>query len=185
MKTIAVLALSTVLVGCSTYAVPRYSISTDTVVALRAVGDVKASVGDFRNDSPTNKDSQPGEIMCRAVGPIKTPDGESYADYVRKALISELIIANIYEKESTLELTGRLTTLDFDSMGGTWTVGMELSSSNGKSIAVNNTHKYTSSFYGETACNQTAQAGLGAIQDAIRALVTHADFKTLLAEESR
>lgn len=182
MKVIAILAASVVLAGCSTYAVPRYSVSTDTVAALRSVGDVKVDVGDFSSANDVAKREQPGEIMCRGVGPIKTPDGESYAEYVRKALVSELVIANIYEKGSPVGLTGRLTELDFDSMGGTWVVGMELISSNGKVVAVKNTHKYTSSFYGETACNQTAQAGLGAIQDAIRAAVTHQDFKSLLIQ---
>jgi hypothetical protein len=30
------------------------------------------------------------EITCRAVDPIKTPDGETYAEFIRKALIDEL-----------------------------------------------------------------------------------------------
>ncbi|TKR55348.1 hypothetical protein D7I39_11040 [Allopusillimonas ginsengisoli] len=180
MKKMMVILLTLGLAGCSTYAVPRYSVSTDTVAALRAVGDVQVEVGEFLSAKPTGPNDRPGEIMCRGVGPIKTPDGESYAEYVRKALISELIIANIYSKEAPIELTGSITALDFESMGGSWTVGLELRSSNGKSVAITNTYKYQSSFYGETACNQTAQAGLGAIQDAIRAAVTHKDFPALL-----
>lgn len=119
--------------------------------------------------------------MCRAVGPIKTPDGETYAEYVRKALISELIIADIYDADGPIELTGKITKLDFDSAGGTWSVGLNLESSNGKSLAIQETYKYQTSFYGETACNQTAQAGLGAIQETIKAAVMHKDFRALIA----
>lgn len=180
MKKVLIALLSLGLAGCSTYAVPRYSVSTDTVVALREVGDVRVEVGEFLPSTPPGPNDRPGEIMCRGVGPIKTPDGESYAEYVRKALISELIIANIYSKDAPIELTGKITELDFDSMGGSWTVGLQIRSSNGRSVDVANTYKYKSSFYGETACNQTAQAGLGAIQDAIRAAVTHKDFPALL-----
>lgn len=180
MKKAVVVLFTLGLAGCSTYAVPRYSVSTDTVIALREVADVKVEVGEFLPAKVPGPNDRPGEIMCRGVGPIKTPDGESLAEYVRKALISELIIANIYSKDAPIELTGKITELDFDSMGGSWTVGLEIRSSNGRAVDVVNTYKYQSSFYGETACNQTAQAGLGAIQDAIRAAVTHKDFAALL-----
>src|SRR5690554_690029 len=156
MKKAVVVLFTLGLAGCSTYAVPRYSVSTDTVVALREVGDVKVEVGEFLSTKEPGPNDRPGEIMCRGVGPIKTPDGESYSEYVRKAFISELIIANIYSKEAPIELTGKVTELDFDSMGGSWTVGLQIHSSNGKSVEVANTYKYQSSFYGETACNQTA-----------------------------
>lgn len=180
MKRLCVAVVALGLVGCSTYAVPRYTVSTDTVVALRAVGDVKVDVGEFSATKVPGPNDRPGEIMCRGVGPVKTPDGETYEEYIRKALISELIIADIYAKGAQIELTGKITKLDFESMGGSWTVSMEIQSSNGKSVAITDTYKFQSSFYGETACNQTAQAGLGAIQDVIRALVTHKDFASLL-----
>jgi hypothetical protein len=63
----------TVLSGCSTYAAFRYSISADTVATLRGLRGQSVRVGDFTA-------AQPGrtEITCRAVGPIKTPDGESF-----------------------------------------------------------------------------------------------------------
>lgn len=170
------------LAGCSTYAVPRYSVSTDTVLALRAIGDVKVEVGEFVGAKEAGPNDKVGEIMCRGVGPIKTPDGESYAEYVRKALISELVMANLYAKDAPIELTGKLNELDFQSTKGYWTVSLEILSSNGKSLEVENTYEYQSSFYGETACNQTAQAGLGAIQDAIRAAVTDESFPSLLID---
>jgi len=171
-----------VLAGCSTYAVPRYSVSADTVAALRAVGEVKVDVGAFADQNAPGANDRPGEMMCRGVGPIKTPDGETYAEYIRKALISELIIADIYAQGSPTSLTGTVSGLDFSSTSGTWTVGLEIKSNNGRSVAVTNIYKYKSSFVGETACNQTAQAALGAIQDTIKRVVTHADFKALLKQ---
>ncbi|RQW17135.1 hypothetical protein EHS17_15805, partial [Rhodobacteraceae bacterium CH30] len=166
--------------GCSTYAVPRYSVSADTVAALRSIGNVKVDVGAFVDAEPKSANDRPGELMCRAVGPIKTPDGETYAEYVRKALISELIIADIYDDNGSIELTGKIAELDFDSTGGTWSAGLDLESSNGQKLSVRETYKYQTSFYGETACNQTAQAGLGAIQEAIKSAVMHKDFRALV-----
>jgi hypothetical protein len=67
-------------------------------------------VGDFTA-------AQPGrtEITCRAVGPIKTPYGESFEAFIRKALIDELRIAEIYSETVRVTLTGRLDSLDFSS----------------------------------------------------------------------
>ncbi|BEU25806.1 hypothetical protein [Paraburkholderia caribensis] len=49
-------------------------------------------VGSFTQASSENTN----QIMCRAVGPIKTPDGESFAEFVKSGFVSELKIAGVY-----------------------------------------------------------------------------------------
>lgn len=60
----------------------------------------------------TNNDTQ---IMFRGVGPIKTPDGETFAEYIRRALISELKIVCAYADDAPLQLSGWLNNADFSS----------------------------------------------------------------------
>ncbi len=168
---VAVLALT----GCSTYAVDRYSISADNVVALRALGPSKTSVGEFSSSKQGLK-----EIMCRAVGPIKTPDGNTFADFIKEALIDELQMAEIYSANSPIILTGNLDNINFDSNSGKWNLALTVKSSNGQTISVSEEYKYTTSFYGETACNQTAQALMPATQNLIKKVVTNQDFSFLL-----
>jgi hypothetical protein len=163
------------LSGCSTYAIPNYSISADTVAMLKANVPGKVGLGEFTSAPNIN-----GDITCRAVGPVKTPDGESYAQYLRNAFRSELIIAERYDARSPISLTGSLDNFTFDSNAGFWTVGLTVASSNGNSLRVEQKHAYATSFYGETACNQTAQAGMGAVQKTIGAVVTSPQFPTLL-----
>lgn len=167
--------MAVLLAGCSTYAAQRYSIYPDNVVALRALGPVKVNVDDFTASQPGLK-----EVDCRAVGPIKTPDGEAFEDYVRKALVDELKIAEVYADDAPVTLTGNLDKLDFSSWEGIWTLSLTVTSSNGQSLSVDSVHDYDSSFVGEVACNQGAQAFVLAVQNLISNLVRHPDFKNLV-----
>ena len=174
-RRIVVILSVTVLSGCSTYAAQRYSISADNVTALRALGGKTLNVGSFTSSQPGLK-----EIMCRGVGPIKTPDGEPFADFIRKALIDELRMANAYAVNAPITLTGNLTQIDFSSNSGNWTLALTVSSSNGKSLTITENYPYTTSFYGETACNQTAQALMPAVQNLVGKVVRSPEFLTLL-----
>ena len=176
MKNFLVLMYVVLLVsGCSTYAAHRYSISVDNVVQLRTLNGKTINVGNFTSTKEGLK-----EIACRAVGPIKTPDGETYAEYVRKALIDELKMANIYSDDAPITLTGNLNDINFSSSSGTWNLSLTVNSSNGKSLTVTDDYSFTTSFYGETACNQTAQALMPAVQNLIAKLVRDDGFKLLL-----
>lgn len=164
-----------VLAGCSTYAVDRYSISADNVTVFRALNLEKISVGEFTSFKPGLN-----EIVCRGVGPIKTPDGNTFADYIKESLIDELQIAEIYSLEAPIILTGHLENIDFSSADGIWNLALTVKSSNGQSISVTEEYRYTTSFYGETACNQTAQALMPSVQNLIKKIVTNADFPNLV-----
>lgn len=174
-----ILALSIVLLmsGCSTYSTGRYSISTDNVMALRSLNGKTLNVGSFTATNAGQK-----EIMCRGVGPIKTPDGEPFAEFIRKAFLDELKISNSYSPTSSLTLTGNLEAIDFSSANGTWNLLLSVKSTNGKSMLVSESYPFTTSFVGETACNQTAQAFIPAVQNLVGKVVRSNDFVTLLTQ---
>ena len=109
-----------------------------------------------------------------------TPDGNTYADFIKEALIDELQMAELYSVEAPTLLTGHLDDINFNSTTGDWNLALTIKSSNGQSISVTENHKYKTSFYGETACNQTAQALMPAVQDTINRVVTHKNFSNLL-----
>ena len=170
---VAVIILSA---GCSTYAASRYSISADNVRTLRTFKGQALNVGAFSAAIPDQT-----EIMCRGVGPTKTPDGETFEQFVRKAFVDELTIAEIYSPDAPTTIVGRLDAIDFSSgVGATWNIALTVTSSNGQSISVTEEYGYTSSYYGETACNQTAQALMPAVQNVVGKVVRHPNFPTLL-----
>ena len=135
------------------------------------------NVGQFTAAKPDRT-----EITCRAVGPTKTPDGESFEEYIRKAFIADLDIAEVYSAAAPVTLTGRLDAIDFSSglTDAAWDIALTISSSNGKSLSVDNHYSFAGNFVGEVACNQTAQALMPAVQDLIGKMITHPDFAALL-----
>jgi hypothetical protein len=167
---LSAIALAT-LSGCSTYAVQRYSVKADNVVAYRETNK-KYNVAPFTASTPELK-----EIMCRGVGPIKTPDNQTFAAYIAGAVTDELKMAGAFDAKSSNTLTGNLDDIQFDSMSGSWTIVLSLKASNGDSVKKQEKYKYTTSYYGETACNQTAQAFMPAVQNLLGQFATEANLK--------
>jgi len=110
--------------------------------------------------------------------PLKTPDGETFEEFVRKALVDELKIAELYAAAAPV---GLFDAIDFQSgADATWRIKVTLSSSNGKSLAIAEEYGYKSSYDGETACNQTAHALMPAVQNVVSKVVQHPDFPSLM-----
>jgi hypothetical protein len=171
------LLMSLTVTGCSTYAASRYSISADTITALRTFRGQTVAVGAFTARTPGKT-----EITCRGVGPIKTPDGEPFEEFIRKALIAELTIAEVYATSAPVVLTGMVESIDFSSglTDAAWDIALTLGSQTGKILTVTEHYVFTSSWYGETACNQTAQALMPAVQNLVGKAVRHPEFSGLL-----
>lgn len=177
LKALLFVSITMLVSGCSTYSATRYSISTDNVMALRLLNGKTVNVGAFSASTPGQN-----EIMCRGVGPIKTPDGEPFAEFVRKAIIDELKIANIYSFSAPVTITGNLDAIDFSSASGNWNLALTVRASNGRSISVSESYGYTSSYFGETACNQTAQAFMPAVQNLVGKIVRSPEFGALVSQ---
>lgn len=173
---LSIIFLVITLSGCSTYSANRYAISVDNREALKASNPdgEKINLGEFTATEPKTV------ITCRAVGPVKTPDGEPFVEYIRKSLEDELKIAEMYSKDAELVISGNLDHIDFNSNGGSWMISLTVNSNNGESFKVDEVYDYKSSWYGETACNQTAQALMPAVQDLIRKVTTHSTFSRMI-----
>ena len=66
-------------------------------------------------------------------------------------------------------------------MEGVWYIVLRIMSNTGGEFVVVENYDYKSSYYGETACNQTAQALMPAVQNAISKVVAHPQFRAMLA----
>lgn len=185
-KTITLIALLFYIAainGCSTFTPQRYSLSADTNVALKALGHGNINVGPFTmGDFEFNQN-------CRGAGPIAPPDNLSFEEYIRKAFSDELKVAGLFDDQTTtVTLRGQVVRLDFSSSkgltGGYWDIALRIYSTNGKSIEVSEYYEFKSGFDGMTACKQTAEAYLPAVQDLLIKLVTSKDFPALIATQA-
>lgn len=178
-KAVTVVGSMLLLSACSQFHVPPYSVRYETVNTLKQIGKetpVKLTVGSVSgvNQSETT-------IMCRGVGPIKTGSGNTFGHYMRDALTAELSIADIYLADSSYKIDLDFTEFDFASTSGNWTMGASVSV-NGSSFPVEINHSFSPSWFGETACDQTAQAMLPATQEFIKKLVSDPGFSAAVRQ---
>jgi hypothetical protein len=164
------------MIGCTTYSAVRYAPMAETVAILRQHRSTPVNVGAF-----TMKNPRGASIDCRGAGPVQTPDDEPIEEYVRKALVSELIMAEMYSQTAPVTLTGFLEEFDFSSMKGRWKMTLVVTSSHGRQVTVSEDYDYDFHFIGDVACRQTAHAMTPAVQNLIRTLVQHPGFPALLS----
>ena len=174
-KLVFIASIVLTMQACSTYSTDRYSLNSNNIVTLKDYQGNDISVGEFTATEPGQTST-----TCRAVGPISTPDGETFENYIRNALISEMQIAEVYVENADTVIRGNLNRIKPNSMDGTWDISVTVASNNGVSFTVEELFDYKTSFYGETACNQTAQAMMPAVQNVITKIVTHPKFNELL-----
>ncbi|RYH66442.1 MAG: hypothetical protein EON54_04985 [Alcaligenaceae bacterium] len=170
------------LAGCSTYTPQRYTISADNNMALKRLGASNINVGSIKGVAAFNQ-------TCRVVvGPIAPPDNMTFEGYIQKALSDELKVAGMFDSISPkVTLTGQIERLEFSSSrgitGGTWDIELRVVSSNGRSTKISNRYQFESGFRDETACKQTAEAFLPAVQDLIGKLISAPEFKAMVSPQ--
>ncbi|MCO4798728.1 MAG: hypothetical protein KC484_05915 [Colwelliaceae bacterium] len=171
---VSVLALS----ACSTMQPPRYAVSVDNIQTLKSLTEIN---GEFASLNQPAKFSS----NCRLMGPIEPADGLSIPQFITKAFNDELKMADKYSKD-TVKITGDITKIEFSSISGLtngyWDIGLSLNSTNGANLTVNNKYSFKSGFDAITACNATADALSPAVQDLIKATVSHPEFSKLMKE---
>lgn len=171
-RSLLFVVLAMFVAGCETYSAPRYGMSADNIVALRALAPARIAVGAF---------AEPQKFAdgCRAAGPITAADGIGFAAYIRKALIDELKIAGVYDERAPVTLTGTLDHLAFSSTVAWWNLTLTVRSSNGRSVTVQEEYKFDGAFAAVTACKKVADAYFPAVQNALQKLIASPDFRGL------
>lgn len=155
----------------------EYNVSADNVQTLRNYKDLKLDVSTF---TASNKDES--SVMCRLAETVSTPKGEPFSQYVEEAIISELKMAGVYDKNSDLKISGNLNKIYGSSMFGNayWELDVTITSSNGKSLTVNTKRDYPSSYLASTACNNMGTSFSPTIKQLINDILSHKDFAELL-----
>ncbi len=163
------------LTGCS-YNASKYGASSEDVEKLKTL-DAKINFEKITAKTPGQT-----SIACRASGSISPPGNQSFEEYIQEAIITELKLADKYDKNAKITIKGHLEMVDFSSNLGTahWQFTLKLSSSNSKSIVVNSKYKFSGSFIGAQACAEMAQALTPAVQHLIDDIISNPEFRTLL-----
>ncbi len=183
MKKSLLLSSSVVLVaflftGCG-IKTSEYNVSADNVQTLRDYKELKLDVSNF-----TATTAGESSVMCRLAETISTPKGESFEEYIKDALVSELKMAGVYDKNSDLKISGNLNKIYGSTMFGNayWEINITISSSNGKSLTLTTKRDYPSSYLASTACNNMGTSFSPTIKQLIADIINHKDFSSLLSK---
>jgi hypothetical protein len=172
----SIIGAAVLFTGCG-IKTSEYNVSADNVQTLRDYKELKLDVSTFTATTPAES-----SIMCRLAETVSTPKGESFEEYIKDALISELKMAGSYDKNSDLKISGNLNKIYGSTMFGNayWEINVTITSSNGKSITVNTKRDYPSSYLATTACNNMGTSFSPTIKQLIGDVINHKDFSSLL-----
>jgi hypothetical protein len=167
-----------VLTACETPLTPRYSVSPENVSYIRKSNTSGVSIGQIAEPP---KDA----IQCRMGAKLRVQDDLSHAQYIRKALQDELMIAGAYaESDPRVVITGQLQHINASSMvgltAGRWQMKLLLQSSNGKTMTVEEDYQFKSGFMANDACRNVTQSFMPAVQNLVRKVVSSPEFPALV-----
>ena len=173
IRNLLLVTLALLVAGCETYMAPRYGISADNVVSLKNLAPSQIKIGAF---------SDPAKFGdgCRAAGPITVGDGLTFAGYIRKALIDEMKLAGVYNDNGNVTLTGSIDKLAFSSTVAFWDIGLTVTSSNGRSVSVEEHYQFPGAFAAVTACKRVSDAYYPAVPNLLQKLIASPDFRALV-----
>ncbi|MEZ5663235.1 MAG: hypothetical protein R3E94_06845 [Burkholderiaceae bacterium] len=168
---VSILATVTVLVSGCAFKTNSYGISPDNVDAIKSSGNGAVDVRKFETFSPGLK-----TLMCRGVGPVTVEP--SYGAYIEKAFVDELKIAGAFDPASPNKISVKINRIESSSgiVEGKWLFSVVTSSSNGMSFNTETEYPFSSSFVGDRACQETAQAFAPAVQRLIGDIVRNPVF---------
>jgi hypothetical protein len=116
---------------------------------------------------------------------MRVADGLTHAQYIQKAFEDEFKIAGAYATGSPrVTLSGEIQKIEFSSTraltGGSWSIDLNLTSSNGKQLRVNEYYEFDSGFAAFEACRNTAEAFSRAVQNLVGKVVKNSEFASLV-----
>ena len=173
-KILATLLISFFVSSCTIYkSVSHYTPDPETAMVARNTIEIPINIGNF-SDTSFRK-----ELTCRSLAIIKAPDNWTFADAIRYALIDELIQADRYDTLSPVTISAQLNRIDFETEKGSWIIQITFSSSNGKSMTLEEKTNFNSILMGEAACTQAVFYYKPLLQNLIKSLITSPDFIAL------
>ncbi|EJI86661.1 MAG: hypothetical protein ACK4GU_14520 [Alishewanella aestuarii] len=178
---IAALAITSTLVlaGCETTNSIPYKASSANVISIqqtlqaenKKVKMGKVQIAQGVDESP----------MCRLMGPVKVAPGKTIPQYIEAAFQEELFLAQVYNPSASTEIQAVVEELKFSSVTPAfWEVSMTVKSNLSEGYKVSVKYPFGTSWSAPSACKNVADAFGPAVQELLKEVVNHPDFKKLV-----
>jgi hypothetical protein len=138
------------------------------------------TLGDFEAYEP--KLAKLGCGVLGSVMPFRSTGSFTFVEAIKKGLMKEIVDASGYAVDAQVKIIGKLTKLDISVLRPEWNFGLELTSSNGKSMKVTEQYKFDFEFWSnDNKCDQLAKAYGPAVQYLVEEIVKKPEFAQLLS----
>ncbi len=124
-------------------------------------------------------------MTCRLSTPMETPNGESFADYIKNAFRKELIVSGMFSHDPKTIISANLNSVKSSTTLGDayWEFDITVRSFNGKSFRVRSRYEYSSSFSADAACYKMRTTLPIAVRKLINDIIMDPRFVTLLKKK--
>lgn len=179
IKMLAVVVFALQIVACSGPS-HVYQASSYNVDALRFANASSCRVGEF-----TNADTKDVEesISFRGLSTFVSPVGDTYADYIARALQDELTLAGVYRDNAPIEISGTMIKHTFDASGtseGVGDIAVEFLVTNSGRTVYKKTHavhkQFVTGFNGLEASVNMQKAHTETVEAVLNRLYKDPDF---------
>lgn len=169
-----VAAFGCVLMSGCAFKTASYGASIENVESIKSFGMKPVDVKKFETFSPGLQ-----TLVCRGAGPVTVEP--SYEGYIEKAFIDELRLAGVFDPNSPDKIANKINSIDFSSAmtGGKWVFAVTTSNQKGASFNTVSEYPFSSSFIGDKACQEVAQAFAPAVQKLIGDIVRNPAFRAM------
>jgi hypothetical protein len=178
MRAVPLFIMLPLIAACETPTTQRYAVLAANNQMIRTLNTTGVAVGEFAPPAAFNP-------QCRLAGTMRVADGLTHTQYIQRAFADELTMAGVVAVGAPrVVLTGKVEKLEFSSMrevvGGSWTIDLTLTSSNGSSMSVSELYPFESGFNAHSACKEAADAYLRAVQNVVGKTVADPRFRELI-----
>jgi hypothetical protein len=180
LKVLGIATLCLFVTSCGGMIMNRYSSYPQNNSLLKETtknNEIKIKVADFTADYEA-KTAQ----SCRMVGTINMPEKEKPYEVIRKALIDELILANLYSPDATKTMTAHIKKITFSTVDPKWVIDGTFDLE-GKKVPLITEHKFQGGFVAVTACNNAVNAFMPSVQDFLYAFFKTDEFNQFIQEK--
>ena len=163
------------LLGCETTNSQRYTPSIKHVAFLsQQKGKVTYSLGTFGQDESIDEDT-----LCRLHGSVDVTNGkETYSEYIQSALMQELFMSGLYNKNSPRKIKVFLDSVEFSSISpANWVIEGRFQVSEYPVKKIKAVHRFDSSWTAWGACKNVANAFPSAVEKFIGKIISDETFK--------
>ena len=143
--------------GCSSNNVKRFSVDNHHINKAKMEKSITKKIA-IKDVVMANGDKN--AIMCRMVGNIYLPNKMTYSQYIKDAFNKTLLSMNRLSEDSNSasSLMINLNKVEFSSTSGKWYIDAGVKVGNHAAIDVSSITEFGTSFVGEFACRNVAEA---------------------------